>query len=144
MCYTIDNVSYAREIFLENRQIRNVGEHVIKKDALETILGLICVGTIPELASMKIEYNKSNEPVAEIIIPAMDDLLFYKLIYEKKLSSYAILKNIKFKKINGKIKISNIDICKILMILSSGTCYSNIDDEGDDFRLSYLLKRKEG
>jgi hypothetical protein len=144
MCNRIDNVSYAKEIFIKNKRIEKLGEHVIKKDTLETIIGLMCVGFIPELSSMKIEHNEFDELIAEITIPAIDNLISFKMNYENKLSSYVILKDIKFKSYKENVKISNINIRKILMVLSSGTFYSDIDKEGDEYRLTYLDRRKEG
>jgi len=145
MCRLIDNVSYAKETFLESRRIKTFGEFVIEKDALKTVVGLICTGSIPETITMKIEHNNLSEPVAEVIVPDTNELIFCRKSYERKLSSYVFLKNFKFKSIKEGIKISNINISEILNLFSPDVCYSDIIEEGDEYRLIYSFKeRKEG
>ena len=129
--HSIDNISYARDLFSEKRHTsRTVGEHVIEKDALDTILGLICLGFIPETISVE---TYDNDSKVQILVPKCKKFILNAIVYERRLASYPILKDFKFRTLKNDIKVYNIDIVSILKILSSGTTYKSVTKSDNDY-----------
>ena len=130
--HLVDNISYARELFIEHKRIENLGEHVIEKSVLDTILSLLCTGYVPE----DVNVNFNDKSIAELEFPKVNIGLSYYL-YGRNLASYVLVKNFKIKIKEEKIIISNINVSSLLKLISSGTQYNNISCKGNNYVLSY-------
>jgi hypothetical protein len=130
ICHSIDNISYARELYTHNIRQKSRGEYVINRDTIDTIIGLFCTGHIPETLDVKIIDNK-----CELTIYNTKGFIFEDLINIRRLASYSISKDFKYKFRKKNILISNINIIAILKLISSGTTYGEIIQKENEYIL---------
>ena len=118
MTRVIDNVSYARDLFVEKRIFRRVGEYVIERETMDTILGLFLTGDIPEDITVTLDDNKCFNVILPTSMQTAKKFI--------RLRTFSFLKAYKYKISRGKVFITNINAYAIIKFLSAGTEYKDI------------------